>query len=277
MNGLTAPGRERAPVLTVLEEDRHAWFAGRTRAILKYLDAELGPQQPGQPRLVLDIGSGAGNMAHHLAHYGQVIGVDYHPRPLPVAAQRGLTVCQGEGDALPFPDDCFDLAALLDTVEHIPDEFGVFEECRRVLKPGGKLIVTVPAFMWLWSYNDEINAHQRRYTAPELQQKLEISGLRVRRMTYNNFFIFPLVAGMRLLRPYQPELASPHLSGDQSAYQVEMEAIPEPVNTLLHGVGWLEAELAARVSLPIGVSVLCVAKKPEKPDERSETHEAGIT
>lgn len=270
MNGVSAPGREHAPVLTVLEEDRHAWFAGRTRAILKYLDAELGPQQPGQPRRVLDIGGGAGNMAHHLAHYGQVIGIDYHPRPLPVAAMRGLTVCQGGGDALPFPDNSFDLAALLDTVEHIPDEFGVFQECRRVLKPGGKLVVTVPAFMWLWSYNDEINAHQRRYTAPELQQKLEISGLRVRRISYNNFFLFPLVAGLRLLRPHQPQLASPHEGDSESeaAYQVEMEAIPEPANTLLHGVGWLEAELVARMSLPFGVSVLCVAEKPSNGTEK---------
>lgn len=270
MNGVSAPGREHTPVLTVLEEDRHAWFAGRTRAILKYLDAELGPQQPGQPRRVLDIGGGAGNMAHHLAHYGQVIGIDYHPRPLPVAAMRGLTVCQGGGDALPFPDNSFDLAALLDTVEHIPDEFGVFQECRRVLKPGGKLVVTVPAFMWLWSYNDEINAHQRRYTAPELQQKLEISGLRVRRISYNNFFLFPLVAGLRLLRPHQPQLASPHEGDSESeaAYQVEMEAIPEPANTLLHGVGWLEAELVARMSLPFGVSVLCVAEKPSNGTEK---------
>lgn len=264
MNGTAAPGRDHAPVLTVLEEDRHAWFAGRTRAILKVLDVEIGPQQPGQPRRVLDIGSGAGNMAHHLAHYGQVIGVDFYPKPLPVAAARGLTVCQGGGNRLPFSADSFDLVALLDTVEHIPDEFGVFEECRRVLKPGGKLIVTVPAFMWLWSYNDEINAHQRRYTAPELRQKLELSGLAVRRISYNNFFLFPLVAAMRLLRPYQPELASPHLSGDDEAYQVEMEPIPEPVNALLHGVGLVEAELVARMSLPFGVSVLCVAEKPNE-------------
>lgn len=264
MNGTAAPGRDHAPVLTVLEEDRHAWFAGRTRAILKVLDAEIGPQQPGQPRRVLDIGSGAGNMAHHLAHYGQVIGVDFHPKPLPVAAARGLTVCQGGGDNLPFPANSFDLVALLDTVEHIADELDVFEECRRVLKPGGKLIVTAPAFMWLWSYNDEINAHQRRYTAPELQQKLELSGLCVRRISYNNFFLFPLVAAMRLLRPYRPRLASPHLSDDDEAYQVEMEPIPEPINTLLHGVGLVEAELVARTSLPFGVSVLCVAEKPNE-------------
>ena len=125
------------PALTVLEEDRHAWFAGRTRAILKYLDAEVGPHQPGgAPRRVLDVGAGAGNMAHHLAHYGQVIGMDFNPRPLVVAGMRALDVCQAAGDRLPFPANTFDLVALLDTVEHIPDEFGVFDEVPRVLKPG---------------------------------------------------------------------------------------------------------------------------------------------
>lgn len=259
MNGST---KLSTPALTVLAEDRHAWFAGRTRAILKYLDAELGRQQGVQSRRVLDIGSGAGNMAHHLAHYGQVIGLDYVSRPLAVAQGRALNVCQGTGDGLPFANESFDLVALLDTVEHIPDEFGVFAECRRVLKPGGKLIITVPAFMWLWSYNDEINAHQRRYTAPELRQKLEISGLWVTRLSYNNFFLFPVIAGLRLLRPEKPELSSPHLTEDEDVYQVEMEPIPEPANSILHGVGWLEAELLQRVELPVGVSVICVAEKP---------------
>ncbi len=250
------------PVLTVLAEDRHAWFAGRTRAIQKYLDAELGPRQPGDQRKILDIGSGAGNMAHHLAHYGQVIGLDSNPRPLPIAGLRGLNVLQGSGDTLPFADGEFDLIALLDTVEHIPDEFGVLEECRRVLKPGGKLMITVPAFMWLWSYNDDINAHQRRYTAPELRHKLEMAGFTTKRLSYNNFFLFPMVAGLRLLRPHKPNLESPHLTDDETVYQVEMEPIAEPVNSILHAVGWVEAELLERMTLPVGVSVLCIAEKP---------------
>lgn len=249
------------PILTVLEEDKHAWFAGRTRAILKYLDAEIPTKQPGKQRLILDVGGGAGNMAHHLAHYGQVIGIDTNPRPLGVAAARGLESCQSSGDVMPFGDDQFDLVALLDTVEHIPDEFGVFEECRRVLKPKGKLIVTVPAFMWLWSYNDVINEHQRRYTVPELRQKLEITGFQVRRISYNNFFLFPAIAGIRLLRPDDPELESPHLTQDSDVYQVEMEPIPEPANTILHGVGWLEGELLQFASLPFGTSIICLAEK----------------
>ena len=201
-------------------------------------------------------------MAHHLAHYGHVIGLDYNARPLAVASQRALAACQGFGDAVPFADDSFDLVALLDTVEHIPNELGVLAECGRVLKPGGKLIVTVPAFMWLWSYNDEINDHERRYTAPELQQKLEVCGLRVTRMSYTNFFLFPMVAGIRLLRPHDPNLESPHLTEDEEVYQVEMEPIPEPANTLLHGIGWLEAELLQRFTLPFGISIMCIAEKP---------------
>ena len=94
------------PVLSVLDEDKHAWFAGRTRAILKYLDAEMGSTQPGVPRRVLDIGGGAGNMAHHLAHYGVVVNIDYNPRPLAVAHQRALDVViageqQSAGEKLP--------------------------------------------------------------------------------------------------------------------------------------------------------------------------------
>ena len=248
------------PALTVLEEDNHWWFMTRTRAILKYLDAEVGASN-GTPRRVLDIGAGAGNMAHHLAHYGQVIGLDYNARPLPIAKARALTTSQASGDQLPFPDASFDLVTLLDTVEHIPNELGVFDEAYRVLKPGGKLMVTVPAFMWLWSYNDVINEHQRRYTVPELSQKLELSGFRVKRASYNNFFVFPRIAGMRLLRPDTPELDSPHLTADEEVYQVEMEPTPEPVNSLLHAVGWLEAELIERVNLPFGSSIICVAEK----------------
>ena len=249
------------PVLTILEEDEHAWFAGRTRAILKYLDAELGTNGAASTRRVLDLGGGAGNMAHHLAHYGEVTSIEYNPRPIPIAQQRGVMTAQGSGDALPFPDATFDLVALLDTVEHIPDELGVFAECARVLKPGGVLLVTVPAYMWLWSYNDAINAHQRRYTADELRLKLELSGLRVSRISYNNFFLFPAVAGIRFLRPYNPGLKSPHLDAAAEVYQVDMEPIPEPVNTILHGIYWLEAEILARVAFPFGISILCAARK----------------
>jgi SAM-dependent methyltransferase len=242
----------------VLEEDRHWWFASRTRAIMAYLDHYVGP---GKDLRILDIGCGAGNMAHHLAAYGQVVGVDPYPRPLEVARQRGLNVRQASATDLPFGDQSFDLVALLDTVEHVADEEAVFAECRRVLKPGGKLLVTVPAFMWLWSNNDVINAHERRYTRAELRQKLQSHDMRVLRASYNNFFIFPVAAGRILVRRgrAEPELASPHF--DDDAYQVEMEPAPPALNAALSGVGQLETQLMKVISLPIGTSIICIAER----------------
>lgn len=247
------------PMDIALEEDRHWWFASRTRAILGYLDRFVGPNDPS--RRILDVGCGAGNMMHHLSHYGQVIGVDLYSKPLEVARQRGLNVQEGSADDLPFDDQTMDVVTLLDVVEHVPNEHGVFVECQRVLKPGGKLVVTVPALMWLWSQNDVLNAHQRRYTRVELKQKLERHGLHVLAASYNNFFLFPMAAGLILARRgrAEPELASPHF--DANAYQVEMEPAPPGMNGVLTGVGKVEAGLIKRVALPIGTSILCIAQR----------------
>jgi len=254
------------PMLTLLEEDKHWWFATRTRAILAYLDRYVGP---GKDRRVLDVGCGAANMTHHLRHYGQVVGVDNNPKPLAIARERGLEAYQGAADDLPFGDEEFDLIALLDTVEHVPGEAQVFEECRRVLRgpdpqsgrPGGRLLVTAPAFMFLWSQNDVINMHQRRYTAPALQARLAQHGFKVLRISYNNFFVFPLAAALILLRRgrAEPELASPHF--DEDAYQVEMEPTPPVLNAVLTLVGKLEVALLRRINLPVGTSVIAIAEK----------------
>jgi len=208
-------------------------------------------------------------MTHHLRHYGGVIGVDSNPKPLEIARERGLEAYQGSADDLPFEDGTFDLVTLLDTVEHVPAEDTVFEECRRVLRgpdaasgrAGGRLLVTVPAFMFLWSQNDVINMHQRRYTVPELTAKLERHGFRLLRISYNNFFVFPLAAGIIVLRRgrAEPKLASPHF--DEDAYQVEMEPASPVVNTVLTGVGKLEVALLRRVDLPWGTSIIAIAEK----------------
>jgi hypothetical protein len=123
------------------------------------------------------------------------------------------------------------------------------------------LLVTVPAFMFLWSQNDVINMHQRRYTVPELTAKLERHGFRLLRISYNNFFVFPLAAGIIVLRRgrAEPKLASPHF--DEDAYQVEMEPASPVVNTVLTGVGKLEVALLRRVDLPWGTSIIAIAEK----------------
>jgi SAM-dependent methyltransferase len=249
-------------VVKEIEEDKHWWFAGRTRSLLNVLDQVVAPD--GQQR-VLDVGCGAGNMFHHLARYGSVIGVDNNPKPLAVARERGYDVREGLAEDLPFGDGSFDLVALLDTVEHCDDDMAVLRECYRVCAPGGHVVITVPAFMWLWSQNDELNAHRRRYTAKELEEKLARIGFRIQRMTYNNLFVFPLTVTAVLLRRgtgQEVELGSPHF--DDDSYQVEMEPAPPLLNTILSGVTWTESQVLRWLNLPLGSSIICIARKPEE-------------
>jgi SAM-dependent methyltransferase len=240
-------------------EDNHWWFASRTRALLNMMDRAL----PGRDLALLDIGCGAGNMIHHLSRYGTVKGVEMDPRPVAIAHGRGYDVDQGDAtQGLAYEDASFDVVTALDVIEHNEDDASILREMVRVLKPGGHAVVTVPAFMWLWSHNDDINAHVRRYTAPELRDRLEAAGFQVQRMTYNNFFVFPLAAAMILARrgrDSQPELASHHLSEDE--YQVEMEPASPPVNAALTGVGWVEAQVLRWISLPVGTSIIAIAHK----------------
>jgi hypothetical protein len=118
--------------------------------------------------------------------------------------------------------------------------------------------------MWLWTHNDDLNAHERRYTAGELRQKLTQTGFKVRRLSYNNFFVFPLAATLLLLRrstDSKKDLASHHVSSEE--YQVEMEPASPLVNSVLTTVGKVEAQLIRRVDLPVGTSLIAVGQKPE--------------
>ncbi len=248
-----------------IEEDKHWWFTGRTWSLLNMLDRIVKPD--GSKR-VLDIGCGAGNMIHHLGRYGPVVGVDNNPKPLSVAQARGYDVREGEAEDLPFDDEAFELVALLDTVEHCDDDMAVLRECYRVCGPGGHLVITVPAFMWLWSHNDVLNDHKRRYTARELGEKLARIGFRVRRLSYNNFLVFPMGAAVILLRRgagHEPELGSPHF--DDESYQVEMEPVQPWLNTILSGVTWTESQILRWLSLPVGTSLICIAQRPAVQDK----------
>jgi SAM-dependent methyltransferase len=245
----------------VLEEDNHWWFSSRTRA-LNALMEELLPAKP--DLRLLDVGCGAGNMIHHLSRYGQVTGLEIDPRPVKKARERGYEVDLFDvTQPMPFAGGTFDAVTALDVIEHNEDDLAILQDSYRILKPGGYLIISVPAFMFLWTHNDELNAHVRRYTAGELGQKLTQSGYTVQRLTYNNFFIFPLAAGLLLLRRLanrKTELASHHLREDE--YQVEMEPASPPVNVALTWIGKLEARLIHHLNLPIGTSLLAVARKP---------------
>jgi SAM-dependent methyltransferase len=170
-------------------------------------------------------------------------------------------VGQAAAEAVPFESGVFDLVVILDVLEHCADDGRVLAEARRVLAAGGLLAVTVPAFPFLWSQNDVLNRHERRYRASELGAKLAGHGFRPLRLSYTNFFIFPAAAGLILLRRghSEPELASPHFDAD--AYQVEMEPAGPLVNKVLTAAGRLEVALLRRINLPFGTGLIAIAER----------------
>lgn len=242
-----------------IEEDNHWWFASRTWA----LQAVLEPHLPDRALLILDVGCGAGNMYHHLSRYGDVIGVENHPSPVRVGQERGYDIRRADGRDLPFDENTFDLVSALDVIEHNVEDVMMLREMYRVLKPGGLVLISVPAFQWLWSFNDELNAHERRYTKGDLEAKLEDVGFVPVRSTYNNFVIFPMAAGMILLSrltPQQEDLKSHYF--DEDAHQVDMVPTHPLVNRILTEVGRAERALIRHVNLPVGTGLISLARKP---------------
>jgi hypothetical protein len=116
--------------------------------------------------------------------------------------------------------------------------------------------------MWLWSHNDVLNDHKRRYTARGLREQLVRIGFHIRQTTYNNFFVFPMAVALILTRrgvEQEPELGSPHF--DDESYQVEMEPVPPLLNAILSGVTWTESQILRWLNLPVGTSIIAIAQR----------------
>ena len=108
-----------------------------------------------------------------------------------------------DGPELPLPDDAFDVVTALDVLEHIADDRHALREIARVMKPGGLLLATVPAHRWMWGAQDEISHHFRRYSAPEMRDRVEVAGFDLERLTYFNSILFAPIAAVRLARRNQ--------------------------------------------------------------------------
>jgi SAM-dependent methyltransferase len=207
---------------------------------------------PAGRRRLAELGCGSGGMLEALDRFGTAVGVETDPALLARARERGLDVRPGAlPDHIPLEPEAWDAVCLFDVLEHVDDEAGALAACRRLLAPGGRLFVTVPAYAWLWSRHDELLGHRRRYTAGRLRRAAGAAGLAPERLTYFNTLLAPPIMAVRLAR------AALRRPGHDLAR-------PGPlVNRGLAACFAAEARLLRWVSPPFGISILLVARRAE--------------
>jgi SAM-dependent methyltransferase len=246
-------------------EEVHWWHATRRRMVL---DQVLRRYEASARLRVLDVGCGTGRVLAELGRLGPAVGLDLSDEALRFCRERGHErVLKGDLLHLPFPDGCFDLVTALDVLEHIEDHVGALRECARVLAPGGRMFIFVPAHRWLWSLQDEISHHVRRYTAPTLRFALQDAGFAVERLTYVNVFLLPvMVAGRLLLRVL---LRFKH-------FDDENELHPGWSNAILARIFGMEIGILRHRDLPVGASLLCIGRAPAPVASEARAAEASL-
>lgn len=231
-------------------EETHWWFVGRRRIISSFVEKICRELDAARPR-ILDVGCGTGANLELLGKYGEAEGVDVSEEALSFCRARGLeNVRLGEAERLPYEDGTFHLVTGLDVVEHLDDDVAGLREMHRVLKPGGRALLFVPAFMFLWGVQDDISHHRRRYTIPNLRKAVEAAGFEVERTTYANLSFFaPILAGRALMKVTGLKPASEN--------NINVSAL----NGVLGRILGAESFFLRRMNFPFGVSALCVARK----------------
>ena len=231
-------------------EDTHWWFRGR-REIFTRL---LAPFERRRLR-ILDIGFGTGAMLTFLARYGDVIGMDMSADAIRFARTRcNVPMLLGDITQVPVETGSVDLVTAFDIIEHVPNDGAAFSELARICRPGGHMLVTVPAFQFLWGNQDVVSHHQRRYTLAELETHVRNAGFVPRRLSYFNALLFPAVAAVRVAR---------RLRGQPRGEVKSDFGMTKPglVNDTLARVFAAEGRWLARWRLPVGVSVVCLAER----------------
>ncbi len=234
--------------LRQVERD-HWWFCAR-RSILRDQLVRLNLSEGAR---ILEVGCGTGGNLKMLSQFGAITGLEPDEPSRAYAEQtNGAPVVSGFlPGPLPTFDGEFDLIAALDVIEHLDDDRGSVAALSNLLKPGGKLLTTVPAHPWMWSEHDVAHHHKRRYRRRDYLDLFEAAELKVFRATYFNSILFPPIALVRLMKG---------ALGGQGGDDVTPAG---PVNSLLTSVFGFEKQLLRLGDLPFGVSLLVVAGKAE--------------
>ncbi len=233
-------------------EETHWWFTGRQKIIAKMLKHKTIPRHVDR---ALDIGCGTGFCTSLVSQIADSVWcVEMADEMIGILRQKNknLNVIKGEWPDVQI-DQKFSLVTLFDSLEHIKDDRVALKKIESVLEPDGVMMVTVPAYKFLWSEHDAISHHQRRYTKRQMRAAIsEATGLTIVKMTYfNTFFFFP-IALFRLIK----NLFGVRTSGS------DVFAMPTILNSAMGWLFGLEGRLLPWISFPFGTSLLCIAKKP---------------
>jgi SAM-dependent methyltransferase len=229
-------------------EDKHWWFSARRKIVCKVISSLPLPRLP----RILDAGCGTGGNLASLAIFGNVIGVEADDAAIEMARERGIaSVYKGSlPDDMPGESAQCDLVVMTDVLEHIDSDRDSLVTIKSLMNAGAYLVLTVPAFPFLWGPHDTAHHHKRRYVAATLRTALTGAGLQIAHLSYFNTLLFPLIASVRLIEKMRPDG-----NGDL--------AIPSPlINRILEAIFASERHLISRIRLPFGVSLLAVARKP---------------
>jgi len=226
-------------------DERHWWYRGRRRIVRAVLDEVELPHRSS----ILDAGCGSGRTLDELRAYGVTSGLDASPAAVAVARARGHDVRLGAIETAPYAAASFDLVTCLDVIEHTPDDRRTLRELRRLCRPGGKLLVTVPAYQSLWSPHDVANQHYRRYTAQRLRAAAREAGWELVRDSYFNSVLLAPAAAVRIAQRARRD----------GTHRSDLRLTPSWLDAALELPLRLEAgALRAGVRLPAGLSLLAV-------------------
>ena len=242
------------PILYQVEET-HWWYLGRRRIIRSLVEKIRTTLNNPEPR-ILDVGCGTGANLKMLAACGRAEGVDISPQAVEFCRERGLeSVKLGAIEHLPYEDDSFEIVTALDVVEHLDDDVAGLREMRRVLRPDGRLLLFVPAFMFLRGVQDDVSNHRRRYTLPRLLKAVEAAGFSVEWSSYANIsFFLPVLVVRSVMRWLGLRAAT--------EYGINISLMNGPFSQVFAA----ERFILERGRLPFGVSAVCIARRVEKPD-----------